>query len=79
MWCAYAWPMSVGKSGNSVYFMNHSGQMLQMNNRGAVKYSGAAGGPPFDAAFSVANDMGSTLAVNGLVANDANNWTTLSN
>jgi prepilin-type N-terminal cleavage/methylation domain-containing protein len=79
MWCAYAWPVVSGGSGNLVYFMNHSGQMLQMTNRGATKYSGLAGGPAFDAAFTIANDMGSTIAINGLPANDGNNWTPLSN
>jgi hypothetical protein len=79
MWCAYAWPLSRGNSGDMVYFINNSGQMLQMSNRGAVKYSGLAGGPPFDAAFSAANDMGSGIAINGLVANDTNLWTPFSN
>ncbi len=75
LWCAYAWPVKSGRSGNSVYFMNHTGQMLQMLNRGALKYSGMAGGPTFDAAFSVANDMSSALPLNGLSANDGNTWT----
>ncbi len=75
LWCAYAWPVARGSTGNTVYFMNQAGQMLQMNNRGAVGYSGIAGGPPFDAAFSTANDMGSELPLNGLLANDTNNWT----
>ena len=74
MWCAYAWPLFSGRSGNAVYFMNQTGQVLQMNNRGVTRYTGLAGGPAFDAAFSVANDMNSKIAINGLAANDGNLW-----
>jgi prepilin-type N-terminal cleavage/methylation domain-containing protein len=74
MWCAYAWPIQNGRTGNNVYFINHSGQILLMANRGALKYSGLAGGPNFDAAFSAVGDMNSPIALNGLVANDGNNW-----
>jgi hypothetical protein len=45
-----------------------------MNNRGVTRYTGLAGGPAFDAAFSAANDMNSKIAINGLVANDGNLW-----
>jgi hypothetical protein len=54
--------------------MNQTGQVLQMSNRGVTVYSGLAAPPPFDAAFSNPNDMSSRIAVNGLVANDGNNW-----
>ena len=74
MWCAYAWPVSKGRSGNAVYFINQSGQMLQMLNKGTTVYTGLAGGPPFDAAFTNPNDMNSKLALNGLAANDGNIW-----
>jgi prepilin-type N-terminal cleavage/methylation domain-containing protein len=74
MWCVYAWPISSGRSGNAVYFFNQTGQVLQMNNRGVTRYTGLAGGPAFDAAFSAANDMNSKIAINGLVANDGNLW-----
>ena len=74
LWCAYAWPVVNRRSGNSVFFMNHTGQMMQMMNKGAVQYSGLAGGPTFDAAFSVANDMASALAIGALPANDGNTW-----
>lgn len=74
IWCAYAWPLSQGRSGNSVYFVNQTGQVLQMLNKGATRYTGLAGGPAFDAAFSVANDINSNLALNGLPANDGNTW-----
>ncbi len=74
LWCIYAWPMARGSTGSSVFFMNQTGQVLQMANRGAVTYSGLAAPPPFDAAFSNANDMSSRIAINGLVANDGNLW-----
>ncbi|MEO6709270.1 MAG: prepilin-type N-terminal cleavage/methylation domain-containing protein [Planctomycetota bacterium] len=74
VWCAYAWPVLAGRSGNSVFFMNQTGQMLQMFNRGAVKYTGLAGGPTGDAVFAVANDIGSGLGINGVASVDGNNW-----
>ncbi len=52
-----------------------TGQVLLMTNRGAVTYSGLTSPPPFDAAFTNAGDMSSLLALNGLAANDGNNWT----
>ncbi len=76
LWCVYAWPVKRGSSGNSVFVMNHSGQVMQMTNRGAIRYSGLAGAPAFDAAFSAPGDMSSELAINGLAANDGNPWTT---
>src|SRR5262245_39861606 len=53
-WCAYGWPIAVGKSGTPCYFVNEKGQILMYSNRGPVKYSGLGGGPNFDAALSVA-------------------------
>lgn len=73
-WCAYGWPISLGKSGTPCYFVNNEGQILMYNNRGAVTYSGPAGGPPFDAALSVAGDMKSPLAINGTASVDGNTW-----
>jgi prepilin-type N-terminal cleavage/methylation domain-containing protein len=73
-WCAYGWPISVGKSGTPCYFVNEKGQILMYSNRGGVKYSGVGGGPNFDAALSVAGDMMSPLAINGAAAVDGNTW-----
>lgn len=73
-WCAYGWPLALNKTGTPCYFVNEKGQILMYNNRGAVTYSGLAGGPSFDAAFSVAGDMKSAMAINGLASVDGNLW-----
>lgn len=76
-WCAYGWPLVRGQSGTPCYFVNERSQILLYNNTGAVKYSGIAGGPSFDAALSVAGDMRSPLAINGTASVDGNNWIVL--
>ncbi len=80
LWACYAWPLEANTSGNRVFFINQEGDLLQMNNRVATPYSGAAGGPAFDAAFTAPAvgqaAMGAPLAVGpGNVANDGNLWT----
>lgn len=72
-WCAYAWPLQQGSTGNFVYFINQEGIILQTNNRGGVTYEDVAGGPPFDAAFSVAGDMSAAVRP-GIPASDGNLW-----
>lgn len=74
LWCCYAWPVANNQTGNRVFFVNQEGDIYQMNNRIAVPYQGAAGGPNPDAIFSLANNMGSPLGVNGVAATDANTW-----
>lgn len=75
LWCAYAWPMDRENTGNRVFFINQEGDLMQTMNRdtAAVTYEGAAGGPAFDAAFTVAGDMGSAVA-NGAAGADGNIW-----
>ena len=75
LWMAYAWPADVNKTGNRCFFINQEGDLLQMNNRIATPYDGAAGGPDFDAAFSVSGDMASALGINGVAAQDGGTWT----
>jgi prepilin-type N-terminal cleavage/methylation domain-containing protein len=75
MWCCYCWPISVNQTGNRTFFVNQEGDLLQMLNRGAAPYSGTATPPAYDAVYSVANDMGSPLGVNGIAAVDGNTWT----
>jgi prepilin-type N-terminal cleavage/methylation domain-containing protein len=76
-WCAYAWPMSMGTTGFPVFFISSEGELLRYNNRGASTYEGRAGGPPFDAAYTVAGDMSSLLAREGVLGVDGNIWTVL--
>lgn len=75
LWACYAWPIEYQKTGNRVFFINQEGDLLSMNNRLTTPYSGATGGPDFDAAFSVADDMASELGVNGTAAQDGGVWT----
>ena len=75
LWCAYAWPISVAQTGNRCFFINQEGDLLQTLNRGAAAYTATGGGPAFDAVYSVALDMASPLGLNGILANDGNNWT----
>jgi prepilin-type N-terminal cleavage/methylation domain-containing protein len=72
-WCAYAWPLRRGTSGNSTFFINQAGQMLMTDARGPVGYTGLASGPAFDAAFTKPADMSSATALNGPGA-DGKTW-----
>ena len=74
LWCCYAWPIQASQTGNRVFFVNQEGDLLQMLNRQAVPYSNTAGGPAFDAVFSLALDMGSPLGLNGIASNDTFTW-----
>lgn len=74
LFCAYAWPVSVKRSGEMVFFINQEGLVLRMQNRNPAPYDGLTNIPPFDAAFTVGGDMSSKLALNGGVANDGNLW-----
>ena len=74
LWCCYAWPMQAGNTGLRCFFLNQEGDMLQTANVGAKAYSGPAGAPAFDAAFSRPRDMDSPVAIGGAVANDRNKW-----
>ncbi len=74
LWACYAWPIQVNQTGNRVFFCNQEGDLLQMLNRQAVPYTTTAGGPPFDAVFSLNNDMGSPLGINGVPSQDGFNW-----
>lgn len=73
MWCAYAWPITKGKSGNSTFFINQDGQLLKTAGR-VASYTSTTAQPPYDAAYTAANDLSSSIAVNGLLAIDGNAW-----
>lgn len=64
-WCAYAWPINRGNSGNRTFFVNQQGDVLQCQNTTAL-YSGIAVQPNVDAAFaqgSTANAINQPLAI----------------
>jgi len=76
LWACYAWPQDRQNTGNRAFFVNQEGDLLQSLNRGSgggAVYDGVAAGPAFDAAFTVAGDMGSASA-NGGAGIDLNNW-----
>ncbi len=76
LWLAYAWPLSATQSGNRTFFVNQEGDLMQTANRGAAAYTGTAGGPAFDAIFTVAGYMGSAISIGGApaAAQDGNTW-----
>jgi hypothetical protein len=50
MWCAYAWPIVRGKSGNRAFFVNQAGDVLQSANE-VAKWDGVGKPVAPDAAF----------------------------
>lgn len=77
LWACYAWPIDAGKSGNRAFFINQDGDILQFGNKAGVYTGTGATVPAFDAVFSVANDMGSNVGINGVASQDGELWTTL--
>jgi prepilin-type N-terminal cleavage/methylation domain-containing protein len=73
-WCAYAWPLQAGSTGNKCFFVNQEGVIVQTANRTGVTYSGLSSPPPFDAALSVAGDMTSPMTTPALPAVDGRSW-----
>ena len=88
MWCCYAWPVQATKTGNRAFMINQAGDVIATQNQaGGVgvtnPYNGLANNtiPAFDAAFSVALDMGSEPALTsiGNVSQDGRTWTPVGN
>jgi type II secretory pathway pseudopilin PulG len=76
-WCVYAWPVTVNQTGNRVFILNQEGLIYQYNNNDE-SYTGlnvAASIPNYDDAFTVAGDMGSTIATGGAASVSGHNWT----
>jgi len=70
-WCMYAWPVKRGITGNRVFFVNQSGDVLQSANVKA-KWSGSARAPGGNAAFT---GIGITSRVAyGRAGNDGDVW-----
>jgi len=77
-WCAYAWPINRGNSGNRAFFVNQQGDVLQCLNNGATPYNGTTA-PAADAAFAAGGTAGAInqpLAVTTTtkVGMDTNVW-----
>ncbi|MEM1452065.1 MAG: prepilin-type N-terminal cleavage/methylation domain-containing protein [Planctomycetota bacterium] len=84
MWCCYAWPVQVTKTGNRAFMINQSGDVIATQNRpnqigGA--YDAFVRVPAFDAAFTGAGDISSEIALSaaGLASTDRLVWTPVGN
>jgi prepilin-type N-terminal cleavage/methylation domain-containing protein len=77
MWCAYAWPIDLGTTGNRAFFVNQRGEILQ-SKMGAVQYSGAvpANAPAHSAAYTAVG-MNQPVALPPVQGSDGNDWTPL--
>jgi len=73
LWCCYAWPVEVKKTGNRAFFVNQEGELLQCQNRSATPYTGITKVPGFREAY-VANDMASALRISVLGGADNTLW-----
>ena len=69
-WCAYAWPVNFGQSGNRTFFTNQGGDVV---NTESSAYSGTAAGPAASAAFQVAGAITGAVAI-GVAGSDLNVW-----
>jgi len=75
-WCAYAWPVEAGVSGNRVFFVSPSGVILESDNKGArQRYQGTTSTPAAAAAIL----PGDTLSIlgppaAGAVGGDGGMW-----
>ena len=63
MWCCYAWPANVHKTGNRAFFVNQEGDLLQCLNRMATPFDGTILAPTFGDAFTTTTDMSSALRI----------------
>ena len=75
LWCCYAWPAEVNKTGNRAFCASHDGELLQYMNRSATPYSGTVKTPGFDEAFATPGDMSSPLRIGVIGGTDNTIWT----
>jgi prepilin-type N-terminal cleavage/methylation domain-containing protein len=71
-WCAYAWPVSHGNTGNRTFFVNQGGDIVTTEDQA---YAGPGSGPASNAAFS----PGAGATITGMTATamtgrDGNFW-----
>jgi hypothetical protein len=62
-WCAYAWPVAAGNSGQRVFFVDQGGDVWHTANKPG-RYSGNLGGPAWDAAMPADGKQGWSPAPN---------------
>jgi len=75
-WACYAWPVGRANTGNRVFMVNQTGDVLQTNNL-VQQYDGTTTVPAGDAAFSAGGDLTAPLSISGQPAasQDAGTWT----
>ena len=80
MWCAYAWPIEAGQTGQRIFFVNQRGQILESTPT-VAGYSGREAPPTFQVAFDAAQspslDAGLGRHDEGRVSHDGNEWIAL--
>ena len=75
-WICYGWPAAINNTGNRVFVVNQTGDVLQTNNQGANQgYTQTGGGPAGAAALSGAV-LTAQMSINGnpAAAQDAGVW-----
>ncbi len=75
-WCCYAWPVTIGRTGNRAFFINQTGDLLQYDNKAiGAQYEGLTEFPEFSAAY-VDEDMSGQTANSaaGPIGFDGNEW-----
>ena len=71
-WCAYAWPVNYGQSGNRTFFTNQGGDVVATE---FATFTGTGAGPQSDAAFKPADAGKITGAVAiGVVGVQGGTW-----
>ncbi len=72
VWCAYAWPLERGKTGNRVFFVNQACDVIESSNE-VAKWEGKVRPPKPDSAFK-GSGITSPIAI-GTTGNDGDVWT----
>jgi hypothetical protein len=73
LWCAYAWPVATGTTGNRAFFVNQNGNVLS-TAMDTLQYNGANLSPTYCAAL-VAATMNAPVGVPPMIGVDGNTWT----
>ncbi|MGQ0612750.1 MAG: DUF2950 family protein [Planctomycetaceae bacterium] len=69
-WCAYAWPVSYGNTGNRTFFVNQGGDIVATQDS---TYTGTTA-PAFEAAFRGAGSTITGQVATGMTGRDTNFW-----
>lgn len=73
LWCAYAWPVEAGVSGQRAFFVNQAGDVLACANANGV-WSGPAAAPPALAAFAAGEGHLERPVAANANGNDGQRW-----